>query len=93
MQIVAITLASLSALLQTGNTLEIPPAMRFRNLALLFCLTLTLPAARASETPTEHAANVAAAQEMAAAPPHGNLPDYSLPPDQLAKAQHLPPFA
>jgi len=66
--------------------------MRFRDLALLLCLLAPLSlttVARASETPTEHAANVAAAQEMAAAPPHGNLPDYSLPPDQLAKAQHL----
>src|SRR6201999_2120385 len=28
-------------------------------------------------------------QEIAAAPMHGNLPDYSLPPDKLAKSQHL----
>jgi STE24 endopeptidase len=62
--------------------------MRLRKLALLLCLALPI-AARASETPTEHAANIAAAQEMAAAPIHGNLPDYSLPPDQLTKAQHL----
>jgi STE24 endopeptidase len=64
--------------------------MRFRKLALLLCLVAPIcltPAARASETPTEHSANVAAAQEMAAAPPNGNLPDYSLPPDQLVKAQ------
>jgi STE24 endopeptidase len=64
--------------------------MRLRKLALLFCLTLPLSLpAHASETPTEHAASVAAAQEMAAAPIHGNLPDYSLPPDELVKAQHL----
>lgn len=66
--------------------------MRFCNLAFLLCLLVPFSlatAARASETPTEHAANVAAAQEMAAAPPHGNLPDYSLPPDQLAKAEHI----
>ncbi|MEO7030587.1 MAG: M48 family metallopeptidase [Acidobacteriaceae bacterium] len=62
--------------------------MRLRKLALLFCLALPV-CATASETPTEHAANVAAAEEMAAAPVHGNLPDYSLPPDELAKAQHL----
>lgn len=43
----------------------------------------------ARETAAEHAANVYAAQELAAAPPHGNLPDYSLSPDKLAKAQHL----
>jgi Zn-dependent protease with chaperone function len=64
--------------------------MRLRKLALLFCLMLPLcGAARASETPAEHAASVAAQQEMDAAPPHGNLPDYSLPPDKLATAQHL----
>lgn len=64
--------------------------MTLRKLALLFCLLLTLPvAALASETPTEHAANVAAQQEMDAAPVHGNLPDYSLSPDQLVKAQHI----
>ncbi len=64
--------------------------MRLRKLALLFCLALPMCApVRASETPTEHAANVAAAEEMAAAPVHGNLPDYSLPPDELAKAQHI----
>ena len=64
--------------------------MRLRKLALLFSLALPLSLpAHASETPTEHAANVAAAQEMAAAPVHGNLPDYSLPPDELVKAQHL----
>ena len=67
--------------------------MRLRKLAPIFCLALSLglaaPAYAASETPTEHAANVAAAQEVAAAPVHGNVPDYSLAPDDLAKAQHL----
>src|ERR1700712_2540381 len=65
--------------------------MRLHKLALLACLLVPFAAttARASETPAEHAANVYAAQEMAAAPPHGNLPDYSLSPDKLAKAQHL----
>lgn len=43
----------------------------------------------ASETPAEHAANVYASNELAAAPLHGNLPDYSLSPEDLAKAQHL----
>ncbi len=41
------------------------------------------------ETPAERAANTYAAQELAAAPLHGNLPDYSLPPDKLAKADHV----
>ena len=41
------------------------------------------------ETAAERAANEYAAQEIAAAPVHGNLSDYSLPPDKLAKAQHL----
>jgi STE24 endopeptidase len=42
-----------------------------------------------SETPAERAANVYATQELAAAPAHGNIPDYSLSPADLAKAQHL----
>jgi Zn-dependent protease with chaperone function len=59
---------------------------------LAFALFLFLPcllAGCARETPAEHAANVYAAQEMAAAPLYGNLPDYSLPPEKLVKAQHL----
>ncbi len=52
------------------------------------CLAIS-PAAQASETAAEHAANVYAVQQLAAAPAHGNLPDYALPPDKLAKAQHL----
>lgn len=59
---------------------------------LAFALFLFLPCLLtgcARETTAEHAANVYAAQEMAAAPLHGNLPDYSLPPDKLVKAQHL----
>ncbi len=43
----------------------------------------------ASETPAERAANVYASQELAAAPLHGNIPDYSLSPEDLAKSQHL----
>jgi hypothetical protein len=67
-------------------------SMRVRRLifAVALCLLLSFSAAtHAAETPAEHAANVYAANEMAAAPVHGNLPDYSLPPDKLAKAQHL----
>jgi STE24 endopeptidase len=41
------------------------------------------------ETPAEHAANIYAQQELDAAPPHGNIPDYSLSPADLTKAQHL----
>ena len=66
--------------------------MRLRKLGLLICLIVSLSfnlKARASETPAEHAANVAAQQEMDAAPVHGNLPDYSLSPEKLAKAQHI----
>jgi STE24 endopeptidase len=58
----------------------------------VLCLCLLLPfvlAGCASETPAEHAANVYASQEMAAAPLHGNLPDYSLSPGDLSKSQHL----
>ncbi len=66
--------------------------MRPRPLFLaLFALLLfaTSPLAHARETAAEHAANLYAAQQIAAAPLHGNLPDYSLPPAALAKAQHL----
>jgi Zn-dependent protease with chaperone function len=68
--------------------------MRLRRFSLAFAvaLCLLLPfslTARASETPAEHAANVYAAQELAAAPLHGNLSDYSLSPEDLAKSQHL----
>jgi STE24 endopeptidase len=65
--------------------------LRTRRLFLLLCLLLacTAPRARASETAAEHAADVYASQEMASHPLHGNLPDYSLPPEKLAEAQHL----
>jgi STE24 endopeptidase len=64
--------------------------MRLLRLALLFLfLPLLAIAGCASETPAEHTANTYAANEMAAAPLHGNLPDYSLSPADLAKAQHL----
>ncbi len=64
--------------------------MRQRFLLLFFsAFMLFLPLAHASETAAEHAANLAAAQEMAAAPAHGNLPDYALSPTALAGAQHL----
>ncbi len=62
--------------------------MRLGKLTVLLPLLLPV-AARAAETPTEHAANLAAAQELASFAVHGNLPDYALPIDQLAKAQHL----
>jgi STE24 endopeptidase len=57
-------------------------------LALCLFLPLAMPA-HASETPAEHAANVYAQQELDAAPPHGNIPDYSLSAADLAKSQHL----
>jgi Zn-dependent protease with chaperone function len=53
----------------------------------LICPLLVLGCSR--ETTAEHAANEYAAQEIVAAPVHGNLPDYTLPPDKLAKAEHL----
>ena len=65
--------------------------MRLR-LLLIFTLLLTIAApgnAHARETSAEHAANIYAAGEIAAAPPLGNLPDYSLFPADLAQAQHL----
>jgi Zn-dependent protease with chaperone function len=67
--------------------------MTFRRTALALSLALFLPllnaTARAAETRAEHAANVYAANELAAAPLHGNIPDYSLSPADLAKSQHL----
>jgi len=66
--------------------------MNLRRLPLLIIvisLTLAGLTGCARETPAEHAANVYAAHELAAAPPHGNLPDYALAPADLAKAQHL----
>jgi STE24 endopeptidase len=56
--------------------------------AIFVPLLLALPA-RAGETKAERLANTYATQELAAAPPGGNLPDYSLPPAELAKAQHI----
>jgi STE24 endopeptidase len=64
--------------------------MTLRRLALPLCLLLALTVTGcARETPAEHAASTYAAQEMAAAPPHGNLPDYALPPAKLLQAQRL----
>jgi Zn-dependent protease with chaperone function len=64
--------------------------MRLLRSILLLCLLLPIAfTARASETAAEHAANVYAQQELDAAPVHGNIPDYTLSPADLAKAQHL----
>ena len=64
--------------------------MLLRRWMMVIGLTLPLLATGcARETTAEHAANQYAANEIAAAPVHGNLPDYSLPPDKLTKAQHL----
>ena len=64
--------------------------MRLRHFVLALCLLPSIGlSACASETPAEHAADLYASQEMAAAPVHGNLPDYSLPPTQLTQAQRL----
>ena len=64
--------------------------MLLRRWLMVMCFTCPLLAAGcAHETTAERAANEYAAQEVAAAPVHANLPDYSLPPDKLAQAQHL----
>jgi Zn-dependent protease with chaperone function len=60
-----------------------------RRLLLILCLFALPLTADASETTAEHAANVYAQQEVDAAPVHGNIPDYTLSPADLAKAQHL----
>jgi Zn-dependent protease with chaperone function len=62
--------------------------MRLSRLTLLLVFALPFTA-NASETPAEHAANVYAQQELDAAPHHGNIPDYTLSPADLAKSQHL----
>lgn len=59
-------------------------------MAAVICMLLPLfLAGCAGETAAEHKANVYASNELAAAPLHGNLPDYSLSPADLSKAQHL----
>jgi STE24 endopeptidase len=64
--------------------------MILRQLALTLCLSLPVTlAANATETSAEHVANVYAAQELAAAPLHSNLPDYALSPQDLVNSQHL----
>ena len=64
--------------------------MFLRRLALLLCLLVPATlVAHAAETPAEHAANVYAQQELESHPLHGNIPDYTLAPDDLAKSQHL----
>jgi STE24 endopeptidase len=64
--------------------------MRLPQLTFVMCLLLPLGLAGCStETPAEHAASTYAAQQMAAAPVNGNLPDYALPPAKLAKADQL----
>jgi len=63
--------------------------MRFLSrLALLLVFALPI-AAHASETRAEHAANEYAQQELSSSPRLQNLPDYSLKPADLTKAQHL----
>lgn len=70
---------------------------RFARLAL-FALCILLPLALSgcaglrkdlTQTPTEHGANLYAANEMDSIPRHDNLPDYSLAPEELTKARHL----
>lgn len=63
--------------------------LRLASLLLLFVAFACPALAHAKETPAEHAANVYAINEMKSYPVNGNLPDYSLAPGDLAKAQHL----
>jgi Zn-dependent protease with chaperone function len=65
-------------------------AFRMRSLLLTIFLVCLLPLAGCkTHTEAERAAHAYATHEIAAAPAHGNLPDFSLPPDKLAEAQHL----
>jgi Zn-dependent protease with chaperone function len=64
--------------------------MSLRRFAIALCLLLPVTLTGCTrETVAEHAANVYAQQELDAAPRHGNIPDYSLSPADLAKSQHL----
>jgi Zn-dependent protease with chaperone function len=64
--------------------------MLLRGWLIVICFVCPLFVAGCSrQTTAERAANEYAAREIAAAPVHGNLPDYSLPADKLAKARHL----
>lgn len=72
-----------------GRTLNRMARNRALLLPLLLVCSLPVTPLHASETVAEHTANIYAAHEVAAAPVHGNLPDYSLPPEKLVKAQHL----
>ena len=61
-----------------------------RRLVVALALLLFLcPLASASTTSAEHAANVAAQQELDSSSPNGNIPSYTLKPADLARAQHL----
>jgi STE24 endopeptidase len=64
--------------------------MRLQSLLLLCCLLLPIGLGGCSSATTaETVANNYATNELAAEPVNGNLPDYSLTPERLAKAQHL----
>ena len=64
--------------------------MLLRRWLMLICLMCPLLVAGCSrETAAERAAKEYAAREIAAAPVHGNLPDYGLPADKLSQARHL----
>src|SRR6201996_2162495 len=69
--------------------MKLIPGSRMLMLALVLMAACVSSSGCSHETRAEHAANEYAAQEIAAAPVHGNLPDYALAPDKLAKAQHL----
>ncbi|AFL89015.1 Zn-dependent protease with chaperone function [Terriglobus roseus DSM 18391] len=58
---------------------------------LLLCLVLLFAATtlHASTTPAEKLANDAAQHELDSSPCDGNIPSYSLTPENLAKGQHL----
>lgn len=64
--------------------------MLLKRILLVLCVgCMTMLAGCSHETAAERAAQDYAAREVAAAPVHGNLPDYSLPAEKLEKAQHL----
>ena len=60
-----------------------------RLVTVLLALLCVATALRAETTKAERIANEAAQHELDSSPPNGNIPSYSLKPDDLAKGQHL----
>ncbi len=60
-----------------------------RLLSFLLLIVFATAPLHAATTPAEASANAAAQHELDTSPRNGNIPDYTLKPADLAKAQHL----